>query len=69
MYQQILGLMMISGSVRKYVQLLVMQILISKECFSIGFPKDDFDIDNIIEALYRNIKSETVIVCDDWPKC
>lgn len=39
---------------------------LGKEIYSIIFPKDDFDIDNIIEALYRNIKSETVIVCDDW---
>ena len=39
---------------------------LGKEIYSLGCPKDDFDIDNIIEALYRNIKSETVIVCDDW---
>lgn len=39
---------------------------LGKEMHLYGCPKDDFDIDNIIEALCRNIKNETVIVCDDW---
>lgn len=39
---------------------------LGNEMDSCGFPKNNFDIDNLIEALYRNIKKETVIVFDDF---
>lgn len=38
---------------------------LSKEMDLLGFPDNNFDIDNIIEVLCKNITRETVLVCDD----